>query len=41
MRKTNDAMQKLLAREALGKRIAGLGARVRSSTAEDSEAGEK
>jgi tripartite-type tricarboxylate transporter receptor subunit TctC len=38
VQKTNEAMQKLLARETVGKRVAGLGARVRSSTPEELKA---
>jgi len=38
VQKTNEAMQKLLARESVGKRIAGLGARVRGSTPEELKA---
>jgi tripartite-type tricarboxylate transporter receptor subunit TctC len=38
VQKTNDAMQNLLARETVGKRIAGLGARVRSSSPEELKA---
>ena len=35
VQKTNNAMRQLLARENVGKRVAGMGARVRSSTPEE------
>jgi tripartite-type tricarboxylate transporter receptor subunit TctC len=38
VQKTNEAMQKLLARETVAKRVAGLGARVRASTPEELKA---
>jgi tripartite-type tricarboxylate transporter receptor subunit TctC len=38
VQKTNEAMQKLLARETVGKRVGALGARVRSSTPDELKA---
>ena len=38
VQKTNEAMRKLLARETVSKRVAGLGARVRSSTPDELKA---
>jgi tripartite-type tricarboxylate transporter receptor subunit TctC len=38
VQKTNNAMRQLLARENVGKRVAGMGARVRSSTPEELKA---